>query len=84
MSLPPEVMGSQTLKPSWPWEWKDRRAVVPAIGEEGSGGEAVYVLRVSGTPELELLYEIVQPNGRRRSFLGRTAARHRHHPAQRR
>jgi putative ATP-dependent endonuclease of OLD family len=62
MSLPPERIG-QTLKPSWPWEWKDSRAVVPAIGEEGPVGASVYVLRVSGTPELELLYEIVQPNG---------------------
>jgi putative ATP-dependent endonuclease of the OLD family len=63
MSLPPERISGQTLKPSWPWEWRDGRAVVPAIGEEGPVGASVYVLRVSGTPELELLYEIVQPNG---------------------
>ena len=63
MSLPPELIGTQTLKPAWPWDWKDTQVLVPAIGEEGQVGEAVYVLRVTGTPELELLHEIVQPNG---------------------
>src|SRR5262245_46448424 len=29
MSLPPELIAGQTLKPSWPWEWRDGRAVVP-------------------------------------------------------
>jgi putative ATP-dependent endonuclease of the OLD family len=63
MSLPPEVVAGQTLKPAWPWEWKDNAVRAPSIGEDGPGGEAVYVLRVTGTPDLELLYEIVQPSG---------------------
>lgn len=63
MSLPAELIAAQTLKPSWPWEWKDSALKVPAIGEEGPTGELVYVLRVTATADLELIYEIVQPNG---------------------
>ncbi|MBN9268596.1 MAG: ATP-binding protein, partial [Hyphomicrobium sp.] len=61
--LPPALAAAQTIKPAWQWEWKNNTLVVPAIGEEGPPGDLVYVLRVTGTPELELLYEIVQPNG---------------------
>lgn len=63
MSLPPALASAQTIKPAWQWEWKNNAVVVPTIGEEGPPGELVYVLRVTGTPELELLYEILQPNG---------------------
>jgi putative ATP-dependent endonuclease of the OLD family len=63
MSLPPALAAAQTIKPAWQWEWKNNALVVPAIGEEGPPGDLVYVLRVTGTPELELLYEILQPNG---------------------
>ena len=59
MSLPPALAAAQTIKPAWQWEWKNNTLVVPAIGEEGPPGDLVYVLRVTGTPELELLYEIV-------------------------
>src|SRR5581483_7959590 len=63
MSLAPELVAGQTLKPAWPWEWKDNEPRAPAIGEEGPRGEPVYVLRVTGSPDLELHYEVVQPNG---------------------
>jgi len=63
MSLPPELMAGQTHRPSWPWEWKNGNAVPPALGDEGPAGDPVYILRVSGTSDLELLWEIVQPNG---------------------
>ena len=63
MSLPPELIAGQSHKPSWPWEWKDGKVVPPALGDEGPVGDPVYILRVSGTPDLELLWEIVQPNG---------------------
>lgn len=62
ISLPPETVARLTLKPSWPWEWKDGIAQVPTIDDESNVGELVYLLRVTGTPDLELLYEIVQPN----------------------
>src|SRR5437762_7781112 len=63
MSLPPETSISQQTKPSWPWEWNGKEPVVPSIGEGHPAGDPVYVLRVSGSSELELIYEIVQPNG---------------------
>ena len=63
-SLPPESGINSQTKPSWPWEWNGKEAVVPST-DAGSGpeGESVYYLRVRGTAELELVYEIVQPDG---------------------
>jgi putative ATP-dependent endonuclease of OLD family len=64
MSLPPESGIDYQFKPSWPWVWNGTEAVAPTA--EGTGedvsGQAVYKLRVRGTADLELLYEIVQPN----------------------
>ena len=52
------------LKPSWPWEWNGAQAVVPSTeGEATTTGEPAYRLRVRGTEDLELVYEIVQPDG---------------------
>ena len=60
-------MGSginQQTKPAWPWNWNGKEALVPDHNEDGAlSGEAVYRLRVCGTSELELSYEIGQPNG---------------------
>lgn len=65
MSLPPESGIDYQFKPSWPWVWTGAEAVAPTV--EGTGedapGQPVYKLRVRGTPDLELLYEIVQPDG---------------------
>lgn len=64
ISLPPETEINHQTKPSWPWEWNGSDAVVPTI--EGDGvlkGEPVYRVRVRGTEDLELLHEIVQPDG---------------------
>ena len=64
VALPPESKINNQIKLSWPWDWNGKEAVVPA--EEGNGGtesEPVYRLRVCGTPDLELAYEIVQPDG---------------------
>jgi putative ATP-dependent endonuclease of the OLD family len=62
-SLPPETGISNQLKPSWPWQWNGKEAVVPNVDGESGTGEPVYRLRVRGTDELELAYEIVQPDG---------------------
>ena len=51
------------LKPSWPWKWNGGEAVVPTIDGDETVGEPVYRLRVRGTEDLELAYEIVQPDG---------------------
>jgi putative ATP-dependent endonuclease of OLD family len=64
VSLPPESGINQQTKPSWPWEWNGSDAVVPSIdGDNAIKGESVYRLRVRGTEDLELAYEIVQPDG---------------------
>jgi putative ATP-dependent endonuclease of OLD family len=62
-SLPPETGISNQLKPSWPWQWNGKEAVVPNVDAETGTGDPVYRLRVRGTDELELAYEIVQPDG---------------------
>lgn len=63
LSLPPVSGINNLVKPSWPWDWNGKEAVVPAaegIGETKS--EPVYRVRVCGTADLELAYEIVQPD----------------------
>ncbi|MGF6306571.1 hypothetical protein ABIB82_000009 [Bradyrhizobium sp. i1.8.4] len=58
---------SSQMKPSWPWEWIGEEAAVPALEHDGKlAGEPVY--RVRGTEDLELAYEIVQPDGSADSF----------------
>src|SRR3989442_9235144 len=55
---------SEQTKPSWPWEWNGKEAVVPSLDADGEmQGEPVYRLRVRGTDNLELAYEIIQPDG---------------------
>ena len=62
-TLPLESGINDQLKPSWPWEWNGTETVVPGADGEGVKGEPVYSLRVRGTEDLELSYEIVQPDG---------------------
>ena len=57
------TIGNQ-IKPSWPWNWNGAEAVVPNLeGDSDINNEPVYCLRVRGTADLELAYEIVQPDG---------------------
>lgn len=63
MALPSGSGINQLTKPSWPWNWDGLDAIVPAHDENSAPGEEVYVLRVRGTADLELSYEIVQPSG---------------------
>jgi len=64
VSLPPESGINQQTKASWPWDWNGSEAVVPTMDGDGAmKGEPVYRLRVRGTEDLELAYEIVQPDG---------------------
>ncbi|GFE82497.1 hypothetical protein GCM10011487_44970 [Steroidobacter agaridevorans] len=54
-------------KLSWPWEWNGKEAVPPALAlspeqEIPSPETPVYRLRVRGTADLELAWEIIQPN----------------------
>jgi putative ATP-dependent endonuclease of OLD family len=63
MDLPGDTLVNQQSKPSWPWEWDGKAPVIPTLGDGAVPGAPVYVLRVCGTPDLELNYEIVQPSG---------------------
>lgn len=69
MSLPHECGIDNQVKPSWPWEWNGVEPVVPSIdAEEPITNESVYRLRVRGTEDLELVYEVLQPDGSLDSF----------------
>src|SRR5208283_5493221 len=64
VTLPPASGINYQTKPSWPWNWNGNEAVVPSTDGEGTlKNEPVYRLRVRGTQDLELVYEIVQPDG---------------------
>jgi putative ATP-dependent endonuclease of OLD family len=64
LSLPPGCGIDHQQKPSWVWEWKDGEARVPSTEDDKKqDGEGVYIVRVSGTEDLELVYEVVQPDG---------------------
>ena len=64
VSLPQSGGINYQAKPSWPWHWNGSEAVVPAVdAADGAASGPVYRLRVRGTPDLELVYEILQPDG---------------------
>lgn len=63
--LPEEIgISKQTAFP-WPWEWDSdsKDAVLPMAEGEGGARDPVYKIRVRGTADLELLHEVVQPDG---------------------
>lgn len=65
MSLADVVAISQQSKMNWPWEWDSENPVLPkeeAGDDQGRKLDQVYVLRVRGTSDLELAYEILQPD----------------------
>lgn len=63
VSLPTQSGINHQTKPSWPWEWDGTDIKVPGISGQAASGEPVYRLRLRGTEDLELLYEIAQPDG---------------------
>jgi putative ATP-dependent endonuclease of OLD family len=60
MSLPAIGAIDDQVRPSWPWAWDGKEPIVPVT--DGAAGEPVYRLRVRGTEDLELVYEILQPD----------------------
>lgn len=67
MSLPESSEISTQHNFSWPWAWDGENAVLPAVPETGEDDipapdDPVYLVRVRGTTELELIWEIVQPH----------------------
>lgn len=67
ISLPPSTEISQQPKFVWPWEWNGKNAVPPIAPTDDDDDiptpvKPVYRLQVSGSAELEINWEIVQPN----------------------
>lgn len=59
----PEATGIHQQKAlAWPWEWDGSNVALPDIENSSPTDRAAYVLRVRGTSDLELLYEIEQPD----------------------
>lgn len=64
MTLPQDGAINAQPKASWPWDWNGAEPVVPKLDDEGgTPSEPVYRFRVRGTADLELVYEILQPDG---------------------
>jgi putative ATP-dependent endonuclease of the OLD family len=70
LSVPPGSGISNQFKPSWPWQWTVANGLtIPCLDDEGHmTGEPVYHVRVRGTEDLELAYDLVQPDGTTDSF----------------
>lgn len=65
MTLPETTGISSLQKFSWPWAWNGQDAVAPSASEDDDmpmPDDPVYRVRVRGTTELELVWEIVQPH----------------------
>lgn len=68
VALPPFSEIGQQQKFAWPWEWDGNDAVRPRDSDDeeeavpSASGRPVYRLQVRGTPDLEITWEIVQPN----------------------
>ena len=65
MALPETTgIGSQNTF-AWPWAWNGQDAVAPSADGDDDlpvPSEPVYRVRVRGTTELELAWEVIQPN----------------------
>lgn len=61
MSLPASSGIADQGRTSWPWVWNGWDPVQPSSDEEP--GQPVYRLRVRGTDDLELVYELLRPDG---------------------
>ena len=63
MFFPEETGIHKQNATAWPWEWDGSNAEQPKLDEDGGGAQdAVYKVRVRGTADLELVYEMVQPD----------------------
>jgi putative ATP-dependent endonuclease of OLD family len=69
LSLPGGTGVNNQAETSWPWEWSNNDISVPGLEDDGkASGEPVYRVRVRGTEDLELAYEILQPDGSTDTF----------------
>lgn len=68
MSLPESTGIHDQTWTAWPWEWDGQNAVLPDPEGDGPVRDPVYRARVRGTSELDLAYELIQPDGSVVSF----------------
>lgn len=73
ISMPEHASINQQGAMAWPWEWDGQNALLPQVDVAEDGAEAiqrppVYKVRVRGTADLELVYELVQPDDTCSSF----------------
>ncbi|MHB2168964.1 ATP-dependent nuclease [Alsobacter sp. R-9] len=62
----PDGRGINTQsKPAWPWNWDGKEPGVPELTEDGQQvvADPVYRIRVRGSADFDLVYEVMQPNG---------------------
>jgi putative ATP-dependent endonuclease of OLD family len=66
MSLPDESGINQQTKNAWPWEWNGKDPVLPEVDKDPAAkglADVVYRLRVRGTADFDVAFEVVQPDG---------------------
>lgn len=63
MTLPATCGINQQTKNAWPWEWDGSGPKLPVVEENHTPGPEVYRLRVRGTPDFEVMFEVLQPDG---------------------
>lgn len=64
IALPPTCGIEASSRTLWPWEWNGTDPVVPTLeGSEPNSSIPVYRIRARGTPEFDLVHEILQPDG---------------------
>lgn len=65
MSLPESCGMNRQTKQAWPWEWNGNEPILPNTDDETTSGnitEPVYRLRVRGTSEFDVAFEVHQPD----------------------
>jgi putative ATP-dependent endonuclease of OLD family len=62
----PDGRGINTQsKPAWPWNWDGKDPQLPELTDDGqqSVDDPVYRIRLRGSADFDLVYEVIQPNG---------------------
>lgn len=62
VSLPEDIGLAAFQQTLWPWEWDGEKAVLPDNEREGALRDPVYIFQLVGTSDLELIWQIIQPN----------------------
>ncbi|RYY23971.1 MAG: ATP-binding protein [Sphingomonadales bacterium] len=68
MYLPESTNVHELTVAGWPWEWDGANAVHPLQGADDAPRDPVYRVRARGNSELELVHELIQPDGSAVSF----------------